>query len=118
MSKSKAEKELELQLSLNNIEFKREYIFHPTRKWRFDFVIKEFNLAIEVEGITHFGKNKNGSMRLGRHQTAKGMEGDFIKYSEAMKLGWSVYRCSPAMVKSGYALQTILILINLRKQLK
>lgn len=109
---SKAEDELAFQLKALKIEFEREYRFHPTRRWRFDFAIPETKLAVEVEGITSWGKNKNGTMKLGRHQTAKGIEGDLEKYDEAMRLGWNVYRCSQSMVKSGRALQTIEILIN------
>jgi hypothetical protein len=110
---SKPEELLSFQLNAVGIETEREYKFHPTRKWRFDFAIPEKQIAIEVEGITFYGKNKNGSMKIGRHQTGKGMENDLEKYDEAMRLGWNVYRCSQKMVKSGAALQTIEILINL-----
>ena len=67
----------------------------------------------QVEGITYWGKNKDGSMKLGRHQTAKGMEADLIKFQEAMLMGYNVYRCSPAMVKSGRAVETIEKLLKL-----
>jgi len=109
---SKAEDELLFQLTACGIEVEREHKFHPTRQWRFDFAIPEKMLAIEVEGITFYGKNKNGSMKLGRHQTGKGIEGDLEKYDEAMRLGWNVYRCSQSMVKKGIALQTIEILLS------
>ena len=113
---SKAEEQLALHLSAYKYDFEREYRFHPTRRWRFDFAMPKIKLAIEVEGVTFYGKNKNGSMKLGRHQTAKGIEGDLEKYGEAMKLGWNVYRCSQNMVKSGQAINTIKILIeNLSK---
>lgn len=91
----------------------REVIFHPTRKWRLDFFFHEpptegilagtgLRLAIEVEGITSFGQRKAsckkcgapvpGQMILGRHQTAKGMQEDVIKYSSAMTMGIWVHR--------------------------
>ncbi len=107
---SKAEETLAFQLKACGIEFSREHRFHPARRWRFDFAIPDKMLAIEVEGITFYGKNKDGSMKLGRHQTGKGIEGDLEKYDEAMRLGWNVYRCSQKMVKSGRALETIEIL--------
>jgi len=113
---SKAEEELALHLRAVNIEFEREFRFHPTRKWRFDFAILPYKLAIEVEGITFYGKNKNGSMKLGRHQTGKGIEADLEKYGEAMKLGWNIYRCSQKMVKSGQAIETIEILLKQQKE--
>ena len=82
------------------------------KDWRFDFAWPELKLAVEVEGITSYGRNTNGSMKLGRHQSAKGMEEDLNKYCAAMRLGWNVYRCSPRMVNSGQAIKTIEILIN------
>ena len=91
----------------------RELKFHSVRQWRFDFAWPELKLAVEVEGITSYGKNKNGSMRLGRHQTAKGVEEDCIKYGEAMKLGWTVYRCTGAIIKSGAAIETLKVLMRL-----
>ena len=110
---SKIEEELAFQLTAMNIEFEREVKFHPVRRWRFDFVITGTKIAVEVEGITSYGRNKDGSMRLGRHQTAKGIKGDLEKYGEAMMLGWNVYRCEQSMVKSGRALQTIEKLIQI-----
>lgn len=109
---SKAEELLEFHLKALKIDHVREFRFHPARRWRFDFAIPEIMLAVEVEGITSYGKNKNGSMRLGRHQTAKGIEADLEKYDEAMRLGWNIYRCSQSMVKSGRAIETIEILKN------
>lgn len=122
---SKAEEELALHLKAEKIPFDREVRFcreaigNPKtgiraalkeaglKDWRFDFVIPSIDLAVEVEGITSYGTNKNGTMKLGRHQTGKGMEEDLLKYDAAMKLGWKVYRCSPKMIKSGKALETI-----------
>ncbi len=111
---SKAEELLAFQLDAVGIGYTREIHFHPTRKWRFDFVVGPAvkMLAVEVEGITFYGKHINGTMRLGRHQTAKGMEEDLEKYGAAMELGWNVYRCSQKMVKSGQALKTIEILLE------
>lgn len=91
----------------------REYRFHDDRKWRFDFAYPQYMLAIEVEGITHYGKNADGTMKLGRHQTGKGIEADLEKYQAAMLLGWNVYRCSGRMIKSGEAIQTIETLLGM-----
>lgn len=85
------------------------------KNWLFDFAFIDLKLAIEVEGITSYGKNKDGSMKLGRHQTSKGMEEDLRKYQSAMRLGWDVYRCSGAMIKSGQAIETIEILVNRKR---
>lgn len=95
-------------------EPEREHRFHPTRRWRFDFAWPERKLAVEIEGVTYFGKNKNGTQKLGRHQTAKGMSGDCEKYGEAMLLGWNVYRCTQDLVKNGSAIDTVLKLFELQ----
>jgi len=83
------------------------------RDWRFDFALPEIRLAVEVEGITHFGRSRSGKMAIGRHQSATGIEGDLHKYDAAMRLGWTVYRCSQHMVTAGQAAKTIAILVEI-----
>jgi hypothetical protein len=73
----------------------REYKFHPTRKWRFDFAWPNQMIAVEVEG-------------RGRHQSFGGFEADAEKYNSAALLGWRVFRYTPAMVKSGSAINEIM----------
>jgi very-short-patch-repair endonuclease len=77
----------------------REFRFHPTRQWRFDFAWPAHRFAIEIDGIVGNGK--------GRHQTAAGMRGDLEKLHEAHMLGWKVYRCSGDMISSGRVLEAI-----------
>lgn len=86
-----------------------EFRFSPDRHWRSDYAFPEPDkmLLIEFEGVTYFGKNKDGSMRLGRHQSAKGYVRDIEKYNAAALLGYRVLRFSADMVTSGRALQTI-----------
>ena len=104
---SKYEEELALQIRLTNCEPpKREYKFHNDRRWRFDFAWPHLLFAVEVEGITHQG---------GRHQRVEGFENDLEKYQSAMLLGWTVYRCSQAMVKSGSAMLTIETMLDVCK---
>ena len=107
---SKYEEELALQIRLTKLEPpKREHRFHDERRWRFDFAWPHLLFAVEVEGITHQG---------GRHQRVEGFENDLEKYQSAMLRGWTVYRCSQAMVKSGSALQTIeAMLVTCKEQL-
>lgn len=129
---SEAEERLAIQLRAEGIEFEREYRFGAMacggtgkglrarleaiglRDWRADFLLPGM-LLVEVEGITSYGRTKSGKMALGRHQTAKGIEGDLAKYDAAMRLGFTVYRCSQSMVKSGRAIETIKILLESRK---
>ena len=77
----------------------REYLFHPTRKWSFDFAFIPSKIAVEVEG-------------RGRHQSFGGFEADAKKYNAAAKLGWMVLRYTPAMVMSGEAINDLLEMLN------
>lgn len=59
--------------------FVRELVFHPLRKWRFDYAFEAQKLAVEIEG-------------QGRHQTYLGFRGDCEKYNSACLHGWRVLR--------------------------
>jgi len=61
----------------------REFLFHPTRKWRFDYAIPELKIAVEKEGGVWTG---------GRHTTPQGFLGDIEKYNQAALLGWRLFR--------------------------
>ena len=69
----------------------REFVFHPGRKWRFDFAWPSNMIAVEIEG-------------RGRHQSFGGFEADCYKYNAAALLGWRVLRYTPAMVMRGDAI--------------
>jgi very-short-patch-repair endonuclease len=65
-------------------DFAKEKRFHPTRRWRFDFVVLGIDkVAIEVEG---------GIFSKGRHTRGSGYIGDMEKYNEAALMGWKVLR--------------------------
>lgn len=68
-----------------------EHRFHPTREWRFDWVIPTHKIAIEYEGIIS---------AKSRHTTIKGFSGDCEKYNEAVKLGWRVLRYTAVNYKN------------------
>ncbi|MBL0320298.1 MAG: hypothetical protein IPP74_13560 [Alphaproteobacteria bacterium] len=61
----------------------REYKFHPTRKWRFDYAYPQYKIAIEKEG---------GTWAYGRHNRPQGFKNDCEKYSHAAILGWKIIR--------------------------
>jgi hypothetical protein len=69
-----------------------EFLFHPSRLWRFDLAWKEEMIALEIEGGTRQG---------GRHTRHKGYSEDAIKYSEAALLGWCVLRCTSEQIAEG-----------------
>lgn len=65
-------------------QYAREKRFHPSRRWRFDFVIIGLDkVAVEVEGGVWSG---------GRHTRGSGYIGDMEKYNEAALRGWKVLR--------------------------
>ena len=68
------------------IEVVKEFIFHPTRKWRFDFAIPEYKIAIEIDG---------GVWNYGRHNRAQGYLADMKKFNAAASLGWIVLKFTP-----------------------
>ena len=104
MVASAAEDLLAMQLKALGIEHEREFRFASPRRWRADFrICGPVPLLVEVEGTTYFGKNKNGTMRLGRHQTAKGFAEDCVKYNAAAEIGYLVLRYTAAQIKSGAA---------------
>ena len=82
------------------VECVKEYHFHPTRKWRFDYAIPQHKIAVEVEGGVWTG---------GRHVNPKGFLGDIEKYNTATLMGWRVFRTTPDDL---YRLATINLLKN------
>lgn len=81
----------------------REYRFHPTRRWPFDFAYPERKIAIEVQGGTWSG---------GAHGRGSGIERDYEKINAAQILGWTVLQFSTTMIKSGEALEAIEKILN------
>jgi len=81
----------------------REYRFHDTRRWRFDFAYPDLKIAIEVEGGVYGG---------GRHTRGKGFTNDCVKYNTANELGWTVYRYTTEQVKKGEAINQLKRVLN------
>lgn len=82
MSKSSAEQAFEeawKAVEPDGADTTREHLFHPTRRWRFDFAWPSQKLAVEIDG-------------RGRHQTIVGVRADCEKMNEAIRLGWRVLR--------------------------
>lgn len=96
---SELEDLLAFQLKAAKIKYEREYRFHPTRKFRFDFAFPGARLAAEIDG---------GIWSGGRHVRGSGVESDCTKQNLATLAGWRLLRFTGRHVKSGEALQTIL----------
>ncbi len=74
-----------LVLRSHNLQdaFQREYRFHPTRKWRFDFADVKHRIAVEIDG---------GVWVQGRHTRGSGFVKDAEKLNEAAALGFRILR--------------------------
>jgi len=99
VERSQLEVLFESQLKMVGIGgYVTEHRFHPVRKWRFDFAWLDQSIAVEIEGGTWSG---------GRHTRGSGFEADCEKYNEAAAIGWTVFRFTGKMVKSGNAIQLL-----------
>jgi len=89
----------------------RQFLFHPIRRWPFDFAWPAYRVAVETEGgvmsfpvtcdkceepVERLNKRTNRRERvyaaMGRHTRSEGFRGDCIKYNAAAVLGWRVLR--------------------------
>jgi len=93
---SPGEEAFALHCRVENLEPIREFRFHKTRKWRFDFYFPEKKLAVEVEG--GYG---------GRHQRT-GFATDMQKYNAAASMGIMVLRFTTRDVIRGDAINQVL----------
>lgn len=82
---------------------KTEYMFHPTRRWRFDYCWPKERLAVEVEG---------GAFVRGRHTRGKGFVQDMEKYNEATLLGYRILRYTPKGLLTRHAVDEIAMLLK------
>jgi hypothetical protein len=78
--------------------YRKEFIFHPTRKWRFDYSWVDIKVALEIHG---------GIFTNGRHTRGKGFSEDKVKMNSAQLLGWIVIEATTAQVKNGQMLKWI-----------
>ncbi|MCF0187926.1 MAG: hypothetical protein HUK04_00305 [Bacteroidaceae bacterium] len=85
------------------VECIKEHTFHPERRWRFDYAIPTYRIAIEVEGGVWTG---------GRHTRPQGFLGDIEKYNTATLMGWRVVRCVPETLHTTAMLNLVRDLIR------
>lgn len=67
----------------------REARFHPIRKYRADFLFRQHNLIVEIDG---------GVFNMGAHTRGAGYTRDRERDAEAMILGFKTLRVTPEMV--------------------
>jgi very-short-patch-repair endonuclease len=82
----KSELEAQFKLLIRALKLpepEEEYMFHPDRKWRFDFAYPDQKIAIEIEG---------GVWTQGRHTRGSGFVKDCEKYNAAAMLGWRILK--------------------------
>lgn len=94
--------------SASRFDMVREYKFHPTRKWRFDFAYPGLKVALEKEGGVFMGSR-------GRHTNGGGFTADCEKYSVAASMGWLVIRATTAQINKLMFLAWLRDAISLRE---
>ena len=95
MSKSDIEAQFMFQIRAYGLPApEREFRFHPTRKWRFDFAYLDRMIAVEILGAV---------WTQGRHTRGGGFTKDCEKYTEAAILGWRILHFTSAQVEIGDA---------------
>jgi hypothetical protein len=75
----------------NMLELQEEYVFHPDRKFRFDWFIPGIKTAVEFEGLMS---------EKSRHTTVTGYSKDTQKYNLAAAMGFTVLRYTALTYKN------------------
>jgi len=78
----------------------REFRFHPTRKWRVDFVWVKERLAVECEG----GVWRKGG---GAHSHPLNIERDIEKSNALTLAGYHLLRITDKTIRSGEAFEMV-----------
>jgi len=78
------------------VKFEREVRFHPVRRWRFDFVLTDYRIAVEICGSIWKG-------RAGGHSSGFGLQRDFDKRNAGVMLGYRILTFSSRDVLYGRA---------------
>ena len=76
----------------------KEYLFHPERKWRFDYCWLDQKVAVEYQGLNWNHDGNSG------HQSVAGLMNDCEKFTEASLLGWTLILVTAETVNNGQAI--------------
>jgi len=96
---SDLEHELLLQLRAVGLNPKRQYQFHPQRKFRADFAWPEHRLIVEVMGSTWIPNTG--------HTSGRGIQRDYEKSNLAQLMGYTYLQFTRKDIEDGTALSTI-----------
>ena len=97
-----------------DFDIRREYVFHPTRKWRADFFLSGPRLKpiiVEYNGL--FERNGHSSLNSG-HRSVAGVMKDWSKGNEAQLLGILYLQFGPAETKTGDSMNVIARALKMR----
>lgn len=70
---------------------KREVMFHPTRKWRWDFADKEKKISVEIDGGEFLSQKKI--------QDPHSKKNNYDKMNNGVLLGWRTLRFRGSQLK-------------------
>lgn len=78
--------------------WEREYLFHPTLKYRFDYAWPDHRVALEIQGGTYVA---------GAHSRGRRQRSDFEKCNAAVLLHWRLFYADTDMVTTGVIVDTL-----------
>jgi hypothetical protein len=84
-NQSELEEDVAVMLTEHGVDYEREFKFHPTRRWRSDFLIGN-DIILEVEGGLYHPQSG--------HRSVSGILRDIEKYNELTVLGYRLLRIS------------------------
>jgi hypothetical protein len=86
-----------------------EFLFHETRKWRYDRVWRAERLVVDIDGGAWLHMHNQTAHS---HGQGKNFERDRKKDAEALVRGWTVLRVTHKMIRSGEAVAYVGILLT------
>ena len=102
---SSIEAKFKIQLKAYQIGFKQEVMLIPGRRFKFDFLIENTNLVIEIQGGT-WARKKSG------HNSGVGIRRDCEKSNLAQAHGLIIFKFTSDMIISGEAIAFLCEYLN------
>jgi hypothetical protein len=83
-----------------------EQRFHPTRRWRADYLWRGARVILEIDGGIYRG-GRGGGLAIGGHSSAAGIRRDMAKANQAQLCGFVFLRATPDDISSGVVLDLL-----------